>query len=303
MLDTLRNDIPQSLALSAFSGTSFSPERRAESTISEYASTLTADYETFKKHAEKGETLDLLDAEFARYRAGYAKRYRAYLASSSRCVSSFIAGPSNFPAARMNKRADIAHKRLSEMLEYAERARKAIISTLRPDLRPIMSGDDNALERLQKELDQCQKLQAAMKAGNKIIRNKKLNDDQKVSELCKLGLRESTARESLKPDFCGRIGFADYQLSNNSANIRRIKQRIETISTAKETPDSTIEGQNATLDDCPADNRVRLTFPGKPSEEIRTALKKAGFRWSPTLGVWQAYRNAWSIETAKKIAG
>jgi len=32
---------------------------------------------------------------------------------------------------------------------------------------------------------------------------------------------------------------------------------------------------------------------------VRTKLKSCGFRWSPTLGCWQAYRNSGSLEVAK----
>ena len=35
------------------------------------------------------------------------------------------------------------------------------------------------------------------------------------------------------------------------------------------------------------DNRIRLFFPGKPSDEQRARLKKRGFRWSPRAGAWQ----------------
>lgn len=92
-------DIPVGLAQAAFSGTSFSPEKRAASWTASYGAELSSDYDLFKSHAEKGGTLDQLDAEFARYRAGARQRFTAFLASNSRCVSSFIAGPSNFPVA------------------------------------------------------------------------------------------------------------------------------------------------------------------------------------------------------------
>jgi hypothetical protein len=51
-----------------------------------------------------------------------------------------------------------------------------------------------------------------------------------------------------------------------------------------------------------ADNRVKLTFPGKPSDAVRSELKSSGFRWAPSEGVWQ--RNAGSTATyhAERIA-
>jgi hypothetical protein len=107
----------------------------------------------------------------------------------------------------------------------------------------------------------------------------------------------------LKPDFCGRVGFADFELTNNSANIRRMKQRLVGIAQNKAAPAVEADGENARFEDCPAENRVRLFFPGKPAAEVRQRLKSAGFRWAPTLGCWQAYRHAGTIQTAKDEAG
>ena len=106
------------------------------------------------------------------------------------------------------------------------------------------------------------------------------------------GLTEGRARDLLKPDFCGRIGFADYEIKNNNANIRRLKGRLAAISTAKATPETVTEGANGIrVEDCPADNRVRIYFPGKPDAATRGGLKAHGFRWTPSLECWQAYRN------------
>jgi hypothetical protein len=99
-VETLKSDIPYSLAMAAHSGTSFMPERRAASEQSEYAQTLISVYEDLKSHANTPEKLATLDEEFARFREGYRKRYTAYLASNSRIVSTMIAGRLTFPFAR-----------------------------------------------------------------------------------------------------------------------------------------------------------------------------------------------------------
>lgn len=295
------SDISASLAVSAFSGTSFSPEKRGESARTEYAETLAQDYTNFAAQAEKGGTQDLLESEFAQYRAGYAKHYRAYLASNSRCMSAMITGPSNFPVRRQQKRNDIAYKRLNELIEFQSRARKAVIRKLRPDLAPIMSGDSDAVQRLRAELDKLQAMQSRVKAIN--AAHKRFMKDPDSLDTADFSDAEKDRIRSYKPQYSWEPHpFAPFQITNNGANIRRIEQRIASLSVAKATPIMEIQGSNARLEDDPPANRVRLFFAGKPAEDIRATLKKNGFRWSPTIGAWQAYRHNHTIELAKQIA-
>lgn len=299
------SDISVSMARGAFGGVSMSPERRGDSFRSEYSQQLAEYYEILKAHATKGGTFDLLEQEFAIFRAGYRRASMAFLASESRCISSFITGPSNFPVRRAEKRNAVAHKRLSALVEYPRYALKRATRILRPDLRPIMAGDSDAIARLDAELEQLERKQGQMKAANAAIRrNKKGGPAAQVGALVFLGYREKIAEKLLEPDFCGRIGFADYQLTNNGANIRRIKARIAQISRAKAAPVVEIESANGIrLEDDPPANRVRLFFPGKPPAEERERLKRNGFRWSPTIGAWQAYRNASTLQLAQQFGG
>ena len=297
-------DISESLARAAHAGTSFVPERRAAQVLDEYSATLTEDYKTFRQHAEKGGTLDSLEAEFAQYRAGYRKHYTAWLASKSRCMSSMITGPSNFPVRQQQKRNEVERRRGDRLIEFRETVIKVVIRNLRPDLRPIMSGDADATQRLSAEIAKAEEVQARMKAANAAIRkHKKAGADAQVAALVALGFAEGRARGLLQPDFCGRIGFADYETTNNGANIRRMKERLAHVTKNQARKDEVIEGEHAKYEDSPADNRVRLFFPGKPAEEIRAKLKKNGFRWSPTIGAWQAYRNYGSVMAAREVVG
>jgi hypothetical protein len=297
-------DISTEAAQRAYYGVSHFPERRAESTRNDYAAGMASDYEALRQQAEKGGTLDLLDAEFARYREGYRRRKLAYLHSSARCVSWFIAGPSNFPAARMAKRSDIAHRRLNEMLEFRARALAAIRRTLRPDLRAIYAGDGDALERLEIKITAAKALQERMKETNATIRQyRKQGRGGQIAALLGLGYTEGQAGRLLEPDFCGRIGFPDFELTNNNANIRRMEGRVVQITRLQATPERQTEGANARVEEVPAENRVRLFFPGKPDETTRAKLKQNGFRWTPSLGCWQAFFNHWSVRLAHEIAG
>ena len=146
------SDISLSLARGAYAGISMSPEKRGDSVVAGYGEELAEDYKRFAEHAVKGGTLDLLEAEFERYRQGVRKRYTAWLSSKGRCISSFITGPSNFPVRRAEKRNRIEHNRLEDLMDFQARGRRAVIRNLRPDLRPIMAGDADALERLAVEV-------------------------------------------------------------------------------------------------------------------------------------------------------
>jgi hypothetical protein len=295
-------DIPLALAHAAHAGSSFVPEQRAEQVRNGYAAELATIYDELKKHATTPEKLATLEAEFARFREGYAKRYRALLASQSRTYSVMIAGPSNFPARRMEKRNRVVNARRTELIEFVPRAKSAILKVLHPELRPVMTGDSDAVERLHEKIAKAEQEQERHKAINAAIRqNAKKGIDAQVAAIMTLGLSEKTALGLLEPDFCGRLGIPAYELTNNNANIRRMKERLEQITRNRQMEEMSFKGESATVEDCPADNRVRIFFQGKPPEAIRTELKKSGFRWSPSIGAWQAYRHGHTIAKAKSF--
>ncbi len=297
------NDIPTSVAKAAHSGTSWTPEVRAEQEHKGYAETLERDHANLLALATTDEKRAVLEAEFARYRDGYRTRVLKWLGSRSRCLSAAITGGSNFPARRNEKRNAVADKRCAELVEFRTRALAAVRRALTPELAPIMSGDADAGERLADKIAKAEQRQAHMKAVNATLRkHARAGVEAQVAALVALGVSESLAREHVKPDFLGRIGFADYEVRNNNANIRRLKGRLTGVEVLKATPETTTEGSAARVEDCPAENRVRLFFPGKPEKAVRERLKRGGFRWAPSLGAWQAYRNTGALVLAKEVA-
>lgn len=162
----------------------------------------------------------------------------------------------------------------------------------------ISSDDPEAIEQLQARLAKLQKKQEAMKRVNAIIRKHKAQETA-IPELVALGLSESTARSTLKPDFCGRIGIPSYALTNNNANIHRIQERIAHLAKVDEKRDQADREHDCVsyrVVECFSDNRVRVFFPGKPSESIRSTLKQNGFRWSPDAGAWQRMLHGGIVE-------
>lgn len=153
----------------------------------------------------------------------------------------------------------------------------------------ISSDDPAAVVKLRAELDTLTKTQARMKAANAAIRAGK-DDAGKVAALIAQGFSDVRARQLLQPDFCGRIGFPGYALTNNNANIRRIQGRIAALTVQAgraEQADKEHDCGAYRVRECFADNRVRVYFDGKPVEAVRDVLKRNGFHWSRTEGAWQ----------------
>lgn len=298
------NDIPLELATAAHAGTSHTPDVRGHQERASYASQLRADFEYFREQAEKGGTVHLLDGEFARYREGLAQRTRSYLTARSRCLSPLVTGPSNFPTSRNRKRNRAADNKSDELRDFRRRAHTAILRALRPDIQPIRAGDPDALERLKEKLAGLEESQRQMKAVNAAIRgHRKGGIEAQLAALMALNIPKSQAEVLLEPDVMGEIGFAGYQLSLNSASIRRVKRQIEDVTRARNQSVTDVSGTAARLEDDPPANRVRLFFPSKPATAVIATLKSNAFRWTPSLGAWQAYRNQHSIALARQLAG
>lgn len=155
----------------------------------------------------------------------------------------------------------------------------------------IFSDDPEAIKKLKEKLESLQKNHELMKAGNAIIRKKGLTDDQKTEEMIKLGFNDRQAREILKPDCCGRVGFATFSLSNNNANIKRVKDRIAHLEKLSAVPTAEKNIGAVKIVENVEENRCQIFFPDKPSEECRADLKSHGFRWSPYNGCWQRHRS------------
>jgi hypothetical protein len=150
----------------------------------------------------------------------------------------------------------------------------------------ISSDDPNALEKLRSKLAELEQLQETMKAVNAIIGNYPTTELRVKALMPLSNNEESLARRLLEPDYAGRIGFREYQLTNNSANIRRIKQRIADLEKAAQRETAEESTSKYTYREDAAQNRVMFLFDGKPDENVRALLKGRGFKWSPSRNAW-----------------
>lgn len=178
---------------------------------------------------------------------------------------------------------------------YANRAETILNSTA------ISSDDPNAIDKLKEKLDKLIARQELYKAINKIAKNPKTTNEQKVALIIGLGLKETTAAGILEPDIMGRVGIPAFSLTNNNGVINNTRKRIETLTKLEAIESTTEEINGVTLKISSEDNRVQMFFPCKPNEAVRKNLSSCGFHWSPSIGAWQRQISTHAIYLAKNI--
>lgn len=162
----------------------------------------------------------------------------------------------------------------------------------------ISSDDPEAVAKLKEKLEKRQNLQNHMKNANAYYRK---NGTMKGFE----GISDEKAAEidkAVKNDYSWiNAPYPPYELSNNNAEINRLRKRIESIESRAETGfvGWQFEGGKAVANR--EENRLQLFFDEKPSEEQRGKLKSYGFRWSPSNKAWQRQLNSNAIYAAGQI--
>ncbi len=202
------------------------------------------------------------------------------------------------------ERQEQKKERYQERLEQAEQRSQAHyenqrkISSAIPMGQPILTGHHsekrhrNDLKKIDNEMRKS--IQESEKADyyrNKIdnIDNGKAisSDDPQAIEKLQAKIEEL---ERAKVEVKARP-HEWYELQYLNADIRRLKDRIKEIQELEELQfkDVTFNGGKAILNR--EINRLQLLFDTIPDEEIRTTLKKHGFKWSRYEQAWQRLYN------------
>jgi len=246
--------------------------------------------ETFKDSEElTEEQREYLEERREKWRQLVTEAYNEEISRRGDFVPVMVAGPSNYNYRKAEKQLETMRNRSTQ---WAEKIEKFLDNTAKrlEALTPvekvierfrnsstrydtIASDDPYVIEKLEAKLAHLQELQESMKEKNKAARKE------------------------------GTKAVPHFYLTNNNANIRRIKQRIEEIKRKK--AEKPIEGfefeggqvvANYDLD------RLQIFFDEKPSEEMRSAMKSRGFRCAPSQNyAWQRQLTNNAIYAAKSI--
>jgi hypothetical protein len=174
---------------------------------------------------------------------------------------------------------------------YAERAESAASNTA------ISSDDPDAPEKLSEKIAELQEKQTYMKAANAYWRK------HKTMKGCP-GISDDSAAiidEKMKTALPGAQKNGPYGLSNNNANIKRLKDRLAQLQALDEMPAETIAFDGGEIEVDLDDNRVKIRFDKRQSDEVTANLKSRGFKWSRNNQCWQRLRTNAALRAAKNI--
>jgi len=221
---------------------------------------------------------DKIDTLVDRYARKLAENLNERNVIDARVPSILISGGGNFPVTKKHKQNAARDRNYGE---YAE------ISKLLDKIRSVGMGgisadDDRAVEKLEAKLAGLEAMQEEMKTVNAYYRKHKTLDGCPVLSAEEIGKLQSSMASDWRKN---PVPYPSYLLTNNNANIRRTRQRIEDLKSQSEYAGWAFPGGRAEINE--GENRLQLFFEEKPSEEQRRELKSNGFKWAPSQGAWQ----------------
>ena len=229
----------------------------------------------------------------------YARKLAANMnhsyAIDARVPSILIAGGSNFPVRQKEKQNAARDSNMQEW-QYIQGLLDKIRST---GMGGIRQDDPQAIPKLEKKLAGLEKAQETMKAVNAYYRKHGTLDgcphlSPENLEKLKAAMVSGWHYEK-KP-------FQSWELSNNNAEIRRIRQRIDSLTRARETVYVGWEFEGGYVEANREQSRLQVFFEDKPDADARQQLKEHGFRWAPSVGAWQRLLNGNAYYAADRIS-
>lgn len=212
----------------------------------------------------------------------------------TRCPSVLVCGASNFPIRKKEKQIAAWDKNM----ENFRKADHYLDMLKRAHTLAVKSDDPEVLDFLRAKLAGLEEAHALMVSANAYYRKNKTLEGfegipaDTIAWITRPGVYLPGGRngDGSPLAFYGKP-FPTYELTNSNANIKRVKQRIETLESVKASKPIEEEHDGYTYWENAEAMRVQFQFDGKPDDETRALLKRNGFRWAPSLGVWQRQLN------------
>lgn len=270
------------LCYRAHSGTSFSPEKRANYYVKEYST-------------ELQELLDQLPENKGNFQEKYENYFCNWMRAKSNCISSMITGPANFPVRKAQKANQSEHNRHTEFREWIEKYFKAVNRVHTPSPEEELEGLYEKLDKLIIENETIKDFNKSLKQ----FKSGKITEVMLFDKMTELGLSErtiSTVKMYLHESWFKSIGSLAQSIREANERINVLKVRIE----RKENwEDVLFDGGRITIED----DRVKIIHDDRPDNEIIAKLKKNGWKWSPQWKAWVRKHTGQAVSNAKYILG
>jgi hypothetical protein len=265
--------------------TSFVPDKRAEQTISEHQQQLDADIEELQGHAVPEDII-------SDYKTRFVSLFSQWLGKRSRCASTMITGSANFNVRRAEKANRSEENFYNVFQQWRERAKRAIIRKQQP-----AKTFTTELDRYTQELESLKKNHELMKQGNKRIKEANKTGEDLTQYLTDMfGIRPHMI------DWTMKFGFG---LANSSANIRRVEERIKLMQSkqeqAEQAPQRRIEIMGGFIILNYEADRIQVSHDTKPEPETIQQLKRNGFKWAPSVKVWQRQLTPSALSATRQL--
>lgn len=237
-----------------------------------------------------------IDSLLDTYARKLAENLNDHYAIEARVPSILVAGGSNFPVRKKEKQNAARDRNMQEWQDV-----QGILDKIRSTgMGGISMDDPQAAAKLEAKLVKLESAQETMKAVNAYFRKNKTLDGcpsltpEQITKL-QQEMAQSWHLDKSRP-------YPAYMLSNNNAEIRRIRGRIEQVRQHEDTNFAGWEFDGGRVEANKADNRLQVFFDGKPDEAARDELKANGFRWAPSVGAWQRLLNDNAYHASDRIA-
>lgn len=242
---------------------------------------------------------DKLDGLLDRYARRLAAYYNDYYRNEAACPSILISGGSNFPVRKKEKQNS---RRETLMHEYNEI--QGILSKIKSvGTGPIDPTDPHAREML---TDRLQRLQSTLDRGKAMNahyrKHKTMKGFPDMTDETAAKMDEAISRA---PSFA-QTPFPDFELASLRGKIKRTQENLSKLDGLEQHKDdaaNTLEFDGGKLFLNMEQNRLQILFDEIPGDEIRSALKSHGFKWSRRNEAWQRQLTRNAIYDAKHILG
>lgn len=269
----------------SYCGTSFMPEKRAQDEIAMCVEWFNARVQKFEQLCTNNEQRTYLAEQLTKFKVRFLEFRRRLTAARSNCISTMIAGPSNFPVRRAEKANKAELRCMNECEAWANKA-----------IAAIQKGIFARKTAVQIE-------QESMDAVKDMIMRSYL-DTPFGRQNC-YGRLQTWAKHNAPEMIQNALDFLKKWQSEHldgKGFTQRHKVWSLTGMMPQEPQESTSEihdgieiMRNVELD------RVQIFFPGKPDSDTITTLKRHSWKWSPKNGAWQRKNTTNAYISAKEI--